>query len=152
MLDFEKFTMGCIVGKPSAIKDSRESPRERFPNKESAEARGQRLNSLRREESGDVKVVLIDRKANSSVRVYDEDYKLEKEKRERSEVGGVNHPGIGRVPKASEGEQVAAGWPSWLAAVAGEAIKGWIPRRADTFEKLDKVCSLLDFIVNLQFF
>ncbi|KAL2347969.1 hypothetical protein Fmac_001969 [Flemingia macrophylla] len=37
-----------------------------------------------------------------------------------------------------EGEHVAAGWPSWLAAVAGEAINGWLPRRADSFEKLDK--------------
>ncbi|PIA44569.1 hypothetical protein AQUCO_01700278v1 [Aquilegia coerulea] len=37
------------------------------------------------------------------------------------------------------GEQVAAGWPSWLSAVAGEAIQGWIPRRADTFEKINKI-------------
>lgn len=141
-LDFEISAMGCIIGKPSAIEDSRESPRDRLPKKESAEAVGRRLNSLRREGSGDVKVVLIDKKANSSVRVYDEDYKIEKEKRERSDVVGVNYPGMGSLPKAREGEQVAAGWPSWLAAVAGEAIKGWIPRRADTFEKLDKVCSL----------
>ncbi|KAK6132671.1 hypothetical protein DH2020_033587 [Rehmannia glutinosa] len=41
--------------------------------------------------------------------------------------------------RANEGEQVAAGWPPWLAAVAGEAIKGWLPRRADSFEKLDKI-------------
>ncbi|MCD9642267.1 Cyclin-dependent kinase 12 [Datura stramonium] len=38
-----------------------------------------------------------------------------------------------------EGELIAAGWPSSLAAVAGEAINGWIPRKADTFEKLDKI-------------
>lgn len=36
------------------------------------------------------------------------------------------------------GEQVAAGWPAWLSAVAGEAINGWTPRRADTFEKISK--------------
>ncbi|XP_042499434.1 probable serine/threonine-protein kinase At1g54610 isoform X2 [Macadamia integrifolia] len=30
-------------------------------------------------------------------------------------------------------------WPSWLSAVAGEAIDGWTPRRADTFEKIDKI-------------
>ncbi|CAB4262783.1 unnamed protein product [Prunus armeniaca] len=42
-------------------------------------------------------------------------------------------------PKNLHGEQVAAGWPSWLSAVAGEAINGWTPRRADTFEKLDKI-------------
>ncbi|KAM0937827.1 putative protein-serine/threonine kinase CMGC-CDK-CRK7-CDK9 family [Dioscorea sansibarensis] len=38
-----------------------------------------------------------------------------------------------------EGEQVAAGWPSWLSAVAGEAIQGWVPLKADNFEKLEKV-------------
>ncbi|KDP42465.1 hypothetical protein JCGZ_00262 [Jatropha curcas] len=37
------------------------------------------------------------------------------------------------------GAQVVAGWPTWLAAVAGEAINGWVPRRAESFEKLDKV-------------
>jgi hypothetical protein len=30
-------------------------------------------------------------------------------------------------------------WPQWLTAAAGEAVKGWLPRRADSFEKLDKV-------------
>ncbi|CAK7322975.1 unnamed protein product [Dovyalis caffra] len=36
-------------------------------------------------------------------------------------------------------EQIAAGWPSWLSAAAGEAIHGWVPLRADAFEKLDKI-------------
>lgn len=49
------------------------------------------------------------------------------------------NPRLSNPPKHIHGEQVAAGWPSWLSAVAGEAIDGWIPRRADTFEKLDKV-------------
>ncbi|GMI95395.1 hypothetical protein like AT5G50860 [Hibiscus trionum] len=31
------------------------------------------------------------------------------------------------------------GWPSWLMAVAGEAIRDWNPRRANSFEKLDKI-------------
>ncbi|KAL3617587.1 hypothetical protein CASFOL_037908 [Castilleja foliolosa] len=31
------------------------------------------------------------------------------------------------------------GWPSWLNNVAGQAIKDWKPRRANTFEKLDKI-------------
>ncbi|XVF54746.1 hypothetical protein PTKIN_Ptkin05aG0206200 [Pterospermum kingtungense] len=31
------------------------------------------------------------------------------------------------------------GWPSWLMAVAGEAIHDWTPRRANTFEKIDKI-------------
>jgi hypothetical protein len=41
--------------------------------------------------------------------------------------------------KSLEGEQVAAGWPPWLSAVAGEAIQGWIPLKADSFVKLEKV-------------
>ncbi|GAA0161634.1 hypothetical protein Leryth_015525 [Lithospermum erythrorhizon] len=38
-----------------------------------------------------------------------------------------------------EGEHVAAGWPPWLASVAAQAISGWLPRRADSFQKLDKI-------------
>ncbi|KAG8379232.1 hypothetical protein BUALT_Bualt07G0067100 [Buddleja alternifolia] len=33
---------------------------------------------------------------------------------------------LGNLHKYVEGEQVAAGWPAWLSAVAGEAIQGWI--------------------------
>jgi hypothetical protein len=43
------------------------------------------------------------------------------------------------VPRAVEAEQVAVGWPPWLVAVAPEAVRGWVPRRAESFEKLDKV-------------
>ncbi|KAL3515751.1 hypothetical protein ACH5RR_022653 [Cinchona calisaya] len=43
------------------------------------------------------------------------------------------------VRNGVDGAQVVAGWPSWLTAAAGEAIKGWIPRKADSFEKLDKI-------------
>ncbi|KAL8143947.1 hypothetical protein V2J09_016979 [Rumex salicifolius] len=46
---------------------------------------------------------------------------------------------LGNLQKYVEGEQAAAGWPSWLTAVAGEAIQGWIPLRPDSFEKLEKV-------------
>lgn len=53
------------------------------------------------------------------------------------------NPRLSNPPKNVHGEQVAAGWPSWLSAVAGEAIDGWVPRRADTFEKIDKVRALI---------
>ncbi|XP_028059085.1 protein IMPAIRED IN BABA-INDUCED STERILITY 1-like, partial [Camellia sinensis] len=46
---------------------------------------------------------------------------------------------LGNLQKYVEGEQVAAGWPAWLSAVAGEAIYGWVPLSADSFEKLEKV-------------
>ncbi|XP_057978089.1 probable serine/threonine-protein kinase At1g09600 [Malania oleifera] len=51
-------------------------------------------------------------------------------------------PQLSRIVSLSngvQGAQVAAGWPSWLTAVAGEAINGWVPRKADSFEKLDKI-------------
>lgn len=53
--------------------------------------------------------------------------------------GGGGGLVISKVPRSAEAELIAAGWPYWLTSVAGEAIKGWIPRRADSFEKLDKV-------------
>ncbi|CAL9198386.1 unnamed protein product [Musa hybrid cultivar] len=46
---------------------------------------------------------------------------------------------LGNLHKHIEGEQVAAGWPSWLSVVAGEAIHGWVPLKADSFEKLEKI-------------
>lgn len=45
-------------------------------------------------------------------------------------------------PNGERGAQVVAGWPSWLASVAGEAINGWIPRKADSFERMEKVRGL----------
>uniref|UniRef100_A0A0E0K169 [RNA-polymerase]-subunit kinase n=1 Tax=Oryza punctata TaxID=4537 RepID=A0A0E0K169_ORYPU len=59
----------------------------------------------------------------------------------------VDHVGVGPgpqvvpggVPQGFSGEHVIAGWPSWLTSVAGEVVQGWLPRRADTFERLDKI-------------
>ena len=41
--------------------------------------------------------------------------------------------------RSTEAEHVAAGWPSWLSAVAGEAIEGWLPLRSDSFKRLEKI-------------
>lgn len=51
-----------------------------------------------------------------------------------------------------EAAQAAAGWPSWLTAVAAEAINGWVPRKADSFERLDKVSFCMYTIVYLPGF
>lgn len=40
------------------------------------------------------------------------------------------------------------GWPSWLVAVAGDAIKDWTPRRADTFQKIEKVIINASYMYN----
>nr|GMC48633.1 probable serine/threonine-protein kinase At1g54610 [Ipomoea batatas] len=132
--------MGCLCCKPSAIEESRESPRERVPCKASV-PNGRREEAYRAKdplECNDVKTMLIDKQANGSVRLQNGKSDRRSEKGEYI-VTTTYHPGMGTLPKATEGEQVAAGWPSWLAAVAGEAIRGWVPRRADSFEKLDKI-------------
>ena len=59
------------------------------------------------------------------------------------------NPRLSNPPKNIHGEQVAAGWPAWLSAVAGEAINGWIPRRADTFEKIDKASTHSCFSISM---
>ncbi|XVE80135.1 hypothetical protein DITRI_Ditri14bG0115100 [Diplodiscus trichospermus] len=134
--------MGCICCKPSAIEDSKDSPRERLSNKGSQVSRA---TSSRREEAyrakdrydnNEARTMLIDKQVNGLARLHGEN--LDR-KREKMEYVVSQHPGMGSVPKATEGEQVAAGWPVWLATVAGEAIRGWVPRRADSFEKMDKI-------------
>ncbi|KFK40935.1 hypothetical protein AALP_AA2G063200 [Arabis alpina] len=55
---------------------------------------------------------------------------------------GPLQPRMSRIASVTNGERTArvvAGWPSWLVSVAGEAINGWIPRSADSFEKLEMI-------------
>lgn len=165
--------MGCISSKDSRTN----SPKERQSRKGSLDRRVAHVNSSRRDDgmrsksksdSGEVKVMLIDKKTNGSNVLYDDqiekkqiENQIERKNVENCEVAVISHPqieinktekrdvsvcsypGWGRVPKSLEAEQIAVGWPSWLASAAGEAIRGWVPRRANTFEKLDRVRSLL---------
>ncbi|KAK3183535.1 hypothetical protein Dsin_030821 [Dipteronia sinensis] len=90
-----------------------------------------------------------DGSAGSGTGSSDEGEKKEKpilQRRGTMDVGmtgaHVGQPRMTRITSVSNGErgaQVVAGWPSWLTAVAGEAINGWVPRKADSFEKLDKI-------------
>lgn len=134
--------MGCLCCKTASVKDNAVSGRDRLSSKTPSEVKVQ----SRRDESGrrkgrcdnnDGGTVLYDKKTNLSARVHSKNHER---KREKTDYSAGYHPSIKSMPKAIEGEYVAAGWPPWLASVAGEAIKGWIPRRADSFEKLDKVC------------
>ncbi|KAL1214253.1 putative serine/threonine-protein kinase [Cardamine amara subsp. amara] len=81
--------------------------------------------------------------ADKKVNLERKSSKLLFQRRPTIEVGAtLQQPKITRISSVSNGErgaQVMAGWPSWLAAVAGEAINGWIPRKADSFEKLEKI-------------
>ncbi|MCL7034113.1 hypothetical protein MKW94_013069 [Papaver nudicaule] len=123
--------MGCFCGKGYSIDDNRDSFRERLSSKETHELSVSQVNySLRREQN-------LKGKSNNRVVVNKSEKVLQ---RNEGKSGYNTHLVIGTIPmKSMEGEQVAAGWPSWLASVAGEAIKGWVPRRADSFQKMDKI-------------
>ncbi|KAE9616879.1 putative protein-serine/threonine kinase CMGC-CDK-CRK7-CDK9 family [Lupinus albus] len=143
--------MGCICSKSSAVEDSNEGITNKLSSssKRSLELNSLRLNSSKRVEavrvkdkvlnsqSSDVKVSLVNKKDNGSVKLYEVQNGMNKI--EKPGLAVIDHPSFGRIPKAVEGEQVAAGWPAWLSSVAGEAIKGWIPRSANTFERLHKI-------------
>uniref|UniRef100_A0A1J3CZA6 Putative serine/threonine-protein kinase n=1 Tax=Noccaea caerulescens TaxID=107243 RepID=A0A1J3CZA6_NOCCA len=147
--------MGCVWCKPSAIEDSKDSPRERFSNKSSSEFRVSRpVASSRREEPlirtkerpdvVSVRPMLSSsssnkQQANVSMHLRGENLSSRREKKIENVVATSHFPMGLTIGKSAEGEYVAAGWPPWLASVAGEAIKGWVPRRADSFEKLDKI-------------
>ncbi|KAI4321870.1 hypothetical protein MLD38_035201 [Melastoma candidum] len=136
--------MGCLCCKRSAIEDSKESPLDR--RKPSSDLRNSRPSLPRRDESyrlkdnysigNEERLISAEKSSNGSLRLLGKNYERSREKMGHA---AAPHPAAGTIPKATEGQQVAAGWPPWLVAVAGEAIKGWLPRRADSFEKLDKI-------------
>ncbi|KAG6602518.1 Protein IMPAIRED IN BABA-INDUCED STERILITY 1, partial [Cucurbita argyrosperma subsp. sororia] len=70
----------------------------------------------------------------------DRNRELRKSKKETSQgVKASQSLKLGAPQRNVEAEQVAAGWPSWLSSAAGEAVHGWVPLRADSFEKLEKI-------------
>lgn len=93
---------------------------------------------LDRWNSLDSRVRLTEFEKSSSKRLSDHHHQIDKEQplvpRELTKKQSVS-----AVPKESELKQVSAGWPTWLVSVAGEALVDWAPRRASTFEKLEKV-------------
>jgi hypothetical protein len=138
--------MGCICSKVSRATKYLE---RRVKRKETTKP-AKRLVSLSK---SDEVVVEVDGNANGSTASLISDQPGndnaestpvsydEGEKKEKIEQVN-NHQRITSIESMSNGErgaQVVAGWPSWLTSVAGEAINGWVPRRADSFEKLDKV-------------
>ncbi|KAG6527349.1 hypothetical protein ZIOFF_009448 [Zingiber officinale] len=153
--------MGCAWGKPLPVEDSRRrSPPERSPlpplpaaGALQVDAPAKRTavtalaaSSLRREEAIYVRTEAgVEVAAAAGKKVLNKPARANWPDAERRRVAERQaqrkHPMqvFGSVPKAVEGEQVAAGWPAWLATVAGEAIMGWVPRKADSFEKLDKI-------------
>ncbi|VFQ84077.1 unnamed protein product [Cuscuta campestris] len=139
--------MGCVCGKASSIEDKFGDDNKTVLIKGSSESQSRRTRSASRrdksyrenEKKGKSDARLMDKKGNGSRRVRDDNSELILISKNSDGIISCSPRGFGSVSNATEGELVAAGWPSWLASVAGEAILGWLPRKADTFEKLDKI-------------
>ncbi|XP_077227089.1 putative serine/threonine-protein kinase At1g54610 [Tasmannia lanceolata] len=127
--------MGCVFGKQPAGDGQRVA--------------GAREISVKVEEASDP--VAVDVSVNGvRVRKEEEERKKEREERRKEREERIRHrsgefrPPERRKPRANPSLRslhavAASGWPEWLEAVVGDAIEGWTPRRADTFEKLDKI-------------
>ncbi|KAJ0964814.1 hypothetical protein J5N97_025952 [Dioscorea zingiberensis] len=124
--------MGCVCGKSAVAEDGRSEPAAaKLASSASASRREEAVAGTR---GTGVGVYLGEKKQGSGpLRAGGQDGERRKDRQ------GQELRPLPSIPKALEGEQVAAGWPVWLASVAAEAIRGWVPRRADSFEKLDKI-------------
>ncbi|CAM8888442.1 unnamed protein product [Rhodiola kirilowii] len=130
--------MGCVFGKEVSSSSGVASASE--ARKEEERSKSLRVESERK--LGGVAVAAESKETDvSGAEVTDNANQegkrdgVEKARNERRRKPNVSR----NLPKHLRGEQVAAGWPAWLSAVAGEAINGWLPRRADSFEKIDKI-------------
>ncbi|KAE9599010.1 hypothetical protein Lal_00043945 [Lupinus albus] len=126
--------MGCVFGKQSSAAN----------NTAGEEAAVEREWERRRDELKEAKAEVIEGEGESEAQNGGRNQKEgiggeEKRTRPSRRRSSKFNPRLSNPTGHVHGEQVAAGWPSWLSKVAGEAINGLIPRRADTFEKIDKI-------------
>ena len=125
--------MGCVLGREISsgiVSESRESKNASFESNRKVE--NVTVSNT------DASVVEVENEGTRKEEKADEERKQKGERR-RSKP----NPRLSNLPKHLRGEQVAAGWPMWLSDACGEVLNGWIPRRADTFEKIDKVRSFV---------
>ena len=133
--------MGCVLGRPgspgSVVSSRIESNRKEVNN----------VSVTKTETIQTTSVVVASASTSEEVRNDEavvKNHKEEngtKERKPRGERRRSSKPDPRRSnpPKNLLGEQVAAGWPPWLSEVCGEALNGWLPRKADSFEKIEKV-------------
>ncbi|CAL0309034.1 unnamed protein product [Lupinus luteus] len=122
--------MGCVFGKQSSVGKNTASA-----SASAAEAAGEWRREEKREEVKEAKSEVVEGETENGGGDGGEEKRTRSSRRRSSKP----NPRLSNPPGHVHGEQVAAGWPSWLSKVAGEAINGLIPRRADSFEKLDKI-------------
>lgn len=150
--------MGCVLGRPGSsgsVSGSRDEVSTRIESNRH-EVNNVSVTKTETTESTSVVVVasasngeevrnheaVVDQKEENGFVVTDAKERKSKGERKRSKPD----PRRSNPPKNLLGEQVAAGWPSWLSEICGEALSGWLPRKADSFEKIEKVRAKSVFI------
>ncbi|OVA17420.1 Protein kinase domain [Macleaya cordata] len=120
--------MGCVLCKKRSGGNSRRKPDE-------VSNRSSRGGGKVEEPSDGVSTIV-----NAARVVNNKQNTVVHRERKKIQQGGDNPTVVERLkPKLNHSLKTQHGWPAWLSAVAGDAIEGWTPRRADTFEKLDKI-------------
>jgi len=126
--------MGCFSSKHAA-RDASSSAFDNPADNNNGSAMILEPYSLKKNQSGN--------QSRKDGRSADRSRELNKTKKEsshsHSHSKGPFSSKLGLSHRYVQAEQTAAGWPTWLSAVAGEAIDGWLPLRADSFEKLEKI-------------
>lgn len=126
--------MGCLFSREVSSEVISEVKEERSVSAESNRKIDEEVSGRKAERS----VVEVQNGGNQKEE-KDDDGEVQIRRPHGSRRRSKPNPRLSNPPKHLKGEQVAAGWPPWLTAVCGEALSGWIPRKADTFEKIDKV-------------
>ncbi|XP_057768675.1 protein IMPAIRED IN BABA-INDUCED STERILITY 1-like [Salvia miltiorrhiza] len=141
--------MGCISSKSA----SSESPEYQRRSSSSASSRRRRSNGRRRSSSllhstmsyGPLEGIKEEPEKEEGLEEEEDEVHLQvrKDGSSKGASSSSSHKKAAlfgfRFGRLTEGEQVAAGWPSWLSAAAGEAIQGWLPLRSDSFKRLEKI-------------
>lgn len=126
--------MGCVLGRESSLDVASGSNKEE--KNPGGESRKKEVSAAKLASGSNSKLEEVQESEAQKEEKVEGDHKS-RESRRRSRQNANPRPR--NVPKQSRAEQGAAGWPSWLTEICGEALRGWVPRRADTFEKIDKV-------------
>ncbi|KAK4799532.1 hypothetical protein SAY86_024897 [Trapa natans] len=123
--------MGCVLGRQSSPDVASVSKKEESIKKEVSAADLETCSDSNLEEAKESEP--------EKEKVEGDPKPRESRRRSRQNPNPNPNPKLRNVPKHSRAEQVAAGWPQWLTDICGEALRGWVPRRANNFEKIDKI-------------
>ncbi|KAL7096947.1 hypothetical protein ACP275_10G112200 [Erythranthe tilingii] len=132
--------MGCICSKDLNPHDYYVSSAENEKEKQKDHEFGIPKSSLVNSKSNIITTLQLNNDVAASRASVDENRKTRII--ERPKLNGGIKQTMSRVKGVmvpDGGGAAAAGWPSWLASVAGEAIRGWTPRTPDSYEKINKI-------------